>query len=75
MQGMKLVDISAVVNELEINVTRISGNCLGASMTLRRVTSLQLTVKDDKDDVVADFHGIFARWRSPFLLVLECARG
>jgi hypothetical protein len=49
---MKLVDISgekkreylkAKINELETNRTRISDNCVEESVTLRRVTSLELT--------------------------------
>jgi hypothetical protein len=33
---------------------KISGVCIGASVTSRRVTSLEL-IKDQKGDLVADF--------------------
>ena len=43
------------------------GTCIGASMTLRRVTSPDaIIVKDEKVDLVADSHSIVARWRNYF---------
>ena len=41
------------------------GTCVGASVTLRRVTSLDV-IKDEKGDLVADSHSIVARWRNYF---------
>ena len=35
-------------------------------MTLRRGSSLEVTVKDEKGDLVADSHSIVARWRNYF---------
>ena len=44
------------------------GTCRGALVTLRRGTSLDVIyiVKDEKGDLVADSHGIVARWRNYF---------
>jgi len=42
-----------------------------ASVTLRRVTSLELVVKDEKGDFVADSHCILARWRNFFSQLLN----
>jgi len=42
------------------------GICIGASVTLRRGTSLVNIVKDEKGDFVADSHGIVAMWRNYF---------
>jgi hypothetical protein len=33
-------------------------------VTLRRVTSLELTVKDAQGNLVADCHSILTRWRN-----------
>ena len=42
-------------------------------MTLRRVTSLELTptLKDDKGDLVPDSHSILGRWRNYFSQLLN----
>jgi len=46
--------------------------CVGASVTLRRVTSLELNVvKDEKGDLIAVFYRILARWRKLFCQVLN----
>ena len=78
---MKLADISgtkkkeylkAKIEELEIVRKKILGTCTGASMTLRRVTSLRSNrVKDEKGDLVADSHSILVRWRNHFSQLLN----
>jgi hypothetical protein len=48
------------------------GTCIGASVTLRRVTSQKVTiVKDEKGDLVADSHSFLARWRNHFSQLLN----
>jgi hypothetical protein len=46
--------------------------CVGASVTLRRVTSLELNVvKDEKGDLIADSYRILVGWRKHFCQVLN----
>jgi len=47
---------------------KIPETCIGAPMTLRRVTSL---VKDEKGDFVTDSHTIMAKWRKHFSQLLN----
>jgi hypothetical protein len=52
--------------------SEISATCIRASVTLRSVTSLRTNiVKDDKDNLVTNFHNILARWRK-HLTATEC---
>jgi hypothetical protein len=47
--------------------SKLSGTCIGASLTLRRVTSPELIkVKNEKCDLFADSHSILARCRNRF---------
>jgi len=70
---MKLVDISGTkrrnIRKLKLMTvkttvrSKISEACVGPSVTLRRVTSLEL-IKDEKCDLFTDTHSILARWRN-----------
>jgi hypothetical protein len=40
-------------------------------MTLRKVTSQELTIKDGMGDLVANRHSILARWRKRFSQLLN----
>ena len=58
------------MRKLKLTVrSKTSGTCIGASITLRRGTSLD--VKDEKGDQVADSHSIVARWRNYFSQLLS----
>jgi len=47
--------------------SKISETCTGASVTLRRVGSLELIiVKKEKGDLVTDCQSILAKWRNHF---------
>ena len=46
-------------------ISKISETCRGASVTLRRITSLEVMfLKDEKGVLVTDSHSILARWRN-----------
>jgi hypothetical protein len=48
--------------------SKISETCIGAPMTLRRITDI---VKDEKGDLVTDCHSILAGWRNRFSQLLN----
>jgi hypothetical protein len=55
--------------------SKISDTCVGASVTLRRVTKPRTNiVKDEKGDLIADSHSILAMWKYHFSAV-ECRWG
>jgi len=46
-------------------ISKISETYIGASVTLRRITSLEVIfLKDEKGDLVTDSHSILAGWRN-----------
>ena len=52
--------------------SNILRTCIGTSMSLSRVTSLEITIeKDEKGDFVADSHSNLARWRKLFSQLLN----
>jgi hypothetical protein len=46
--------------------SKISETCIEATVTLRRVTNLELIYYSEKGDWVTDSHNIVARWRKHF---------
>jgi len=59
-------------NELRKTVrTKISEIYIEAQMHLRRVTNLELTVKDENGNLLADSHSILNRWKNYFCQLLN----
>jgi hypothetical protein len=68
----KKKDMKPKIDDLEIKVrSKISGTCIGASVTLRRVTSLGNILQDERSVLVTGFHSILARWRNHFFQLLN----
>jgi hypothetical protein len=63
-----------MMQNLKLTVrSKILQTFIGASVTLRRVTSLELIniVKVERGDLVTDFHSILVRWRNYFCHLLN----
>jgi len=63
--------LKAKSRNLKLTVrSKILRTCTGASVTIRRVTSLEYS-KDKKDDFGTDSHSILASWRNHFSQLLN----
>jgi hypothetical protein len=72
LRNKKKAYLKAKIEELETNSkTENIRDFIRASMTSRKVNSLELIVKDEKGDFIADSHSILAMWMNHFLQLLN----